>query len=583
MTLAEALRIIHSARTNASGEPFDVALACGFTPLHLQTFFHASLQSRLDRPVRIHAGLFGDLIGNVENLPKGLHGAAVVVEWPDLDARLGFRDLGGWKPSQMADVLGGFRQRMDQLEAALGSAAARFPVAVLFPALRLPPAFTPVNARSSPVALELEACVAMAAACLAKIAGVAVVNRQALDQVSQPAGRRDLKSDLFSGFPFSNAHAETAGFLLADALFPRSPKKGLITDLDDTLWAGIVGEAGPQAVSWNLEDHTQLHGLYQQLLDSLSLQGVLLGISSKNDPAVVEQTLRERNDLLVSPERIYPREVNWGPKSQSVNRILKTWNIGADAVVFVDDSPLDVAEVQEAFPAMKCLLFPKKDPNAALALFYELRDLFGKDRIEADDAIRLESIRRAGEFQEQAEVSGDRQEEFLKNLDATIAITVQPPLSETRVLELLNKTNQFNLNGIRYDPAAWQSMHSAPGALTVAVAYRDKFGPLGTIAVLYGRRTGECLDVAAWVMSCRAFSRRIEHAVLRFLIDGLKIERFRFRFQNTPKNGPARTFFSQISSLEIDGELELDAATFGANCPRLFQKIEVKTPEAAAQ
>jgi len=573
MSLAQALEIIQSARGTATGEPFDAGLACGFTPLHLQTFFHAALQSRLTRPVRLHCGIFGDLIGNIEKFPAELHAGAVVIEWGDLDSRLAFRHLGGWRPAHMPDLVATFARRMEHLESAIRVAAARFPVAVVFPALRLPPAFFPVNARASAAALALEACVAAAAARLADVPGVSIVNRQELEQRSAAPERHDLKAELFSGFPFTRAHAEAAAGLLAELIVPRPPKKGLITDLDDTLWSGIVGEIGPRGVSWDLEHHSQLHGLYQQLLDSLSLQGVLLGVSSKNDAAVVQDTWRERDDLLLPRERIYPLEVNWGPKSESVARILRTWNIGADAVVFVDDSPLDVAEVQQAFPSMECVLFPKDDPAAALALFYRLRDVFGKDRIEADDAIRMESIRGAQEFREQAESSGERQDEFLKGLDATITITLPPPASDTRVLELVNKTNQFNLNGIRYDEALWQRMQAQPGAVTAAVAYRDKFGPLGTIAVLHGLQMGHCLKVTAWVMSCRAFSRRIEHALLRFLIEQLQIERFSFAFEKTAKNGPTQTFLAAMMGEDVARPVELDRAVFEANCPPLFQKV----------
>jgi FkbH-like protein len=582
MTLAEALQILNAAKGTGSGELFDAALACGFTPLHLQTFFQAHLQTRLEgRLVKIHGGLFGDLIGTVEALPAGLHAAAVAVEWADLDARLGFRQLGGWKPAQMPDLVAGFERRMEQLESAVRAAAARFPVAVVFPALRLPPAFVPVNAKSSGAALALRACVAACAARLAGVPGISIVNQEELDRLSPPAARHDLRSDLLTGFPFSSAHAEAAGSLLADALLPRAPKKGLITDLDDTLWAGIVGEIGPQAVSWDLEHHSQLHGLYQQVLDSLALQGVLLGVASKNDPAVVEQVWRERGDLLVPRDRIYPREVHWGPKSESVGRILKTWNIAADSVVFIDDSPLEVAEVQAAFPAIQCVAFPKNDPAAALALFYRLRELFGKDRIEADDAIRLESIRRAGDFREQAESPGERQEDFLKGLEATITVSINPPLPETRVLELVNKTNQFNLNGIRYDAAAWRRMQSGPGTTTLALGYRDKFGPLGTIAVIHGNQTGRCFRVSAWVMSCRAFSRRIEHAALQFLIDQCGVERFVFAFESTAKNGPTRAFLAHLTGSEPAGEVALEVGVFRAHCPALSQRLEIKTPEAA--
>jgi len=109
-------------------------------------------------------------------------------------------------------------------------------------------------------------------------------------------------------------------------------------------------------VSWDLAGHHQLHGLYQLLLAALAEEGVLIGVASKNDPASVQQAFL-RKDLLVRPNQIFPMEVNWNAKSSSVERILRTWNIGADSVVFVDDSPMELAEVAAALPGIECVRF----------------------------------------------------------------------------------------------------------------------------------------------------------------------------------------------------------------------------------
>ena len=104
--------------------------------------------------------------------------------------------------------------------------------------------------------------------------------------------------ELKAGFPYSLGHASALAAQIVEALFPASPMKGLITDLDETIWSGIVGEVGAGNVSWSLSEHSQIHGLYQQLLGHLSEMGVLLAIASKNEPAVVEEALR-REDLYV--------------------------------------------------------------------------------------------------------------------------------------------------------------------------------------------------------------------------------------------------------------------------------------------
>jgi FkbH-like protein len=118
---------------------------------------------------------------------------------------------------------------------------------------------------------------------------------------------------------------------------------------------------------------------------------------------------------------------------------------------------------------------------------------------------------------------------------------------EPRVLELVNKTNQFNLNGTRYTQPDWQKLLSSPGALLVAVSYEDKFGPLGTIAAVAGHADGKRLTIDTWVMSCRAFARRIEHQTLKMLFDTTGAKRDRIPLHPTAKNGPLRDFFATLA------------------------------------
>jgi FkbH-like protein len=147
-------------------------------------------------------------------------------------------------------------------------------------------------------------------------------------------------------------------------------------------------------------------------LQSLSRTGVLLAVASENDSSIVREALK-RSDLLLAGNSLYPVEAHRGPKSDSVNRILKAWNIAADSAVFIDDSPMDLAEVKAVHPDIECILFPKTDPSAILDLQYRLRDLFGKRRITEEDSIRQQSIRTAEQVRS-ADTDGNiTSEEFL--------------------------------------------------------------------------------------------------------------------------------------------------------------------------
>jgi FkbH-like protein len=579
VTITEALRITQSVPRDA--RPFPVTLACGFTPLHLQTFLAAHLQLALpDRKVTIAPGVYGDLAGTLEAIGETAQVDAVVVamEWPDLDPRLDYRNAGSWGLSAANDIVASARVMLDRIATALSRIPAGPRTALSLPTLALPPLFHTPGWQASQAELLLRSDVLRFAAEVAQQGRIAVINSQTLDTDSHAAARHDLKSDLYNGLPYSIEHADHVAAQLAMTVAPPPPKKGIISDLDDTLWSGIAGEVGPEAVTWDLSSHAQLHGIYQKLLSSLAESGTLIGVASKNDPAVVTKAF-ERKDLLLRPDQVFPIEVHWNAKSGSVARILEAWNISADSVIFVDDSPMELAEVAAAHPGIECVLFPRNDYAAALKMFQQLRDRCGKERVSKDDALRLESIRRGAAFREQVSTVATP-ESFLKDIGAVITFDFAVP-GEPRVVELVNKTNQFNLNGQRYTQPDWQKLVTQPGAVLAAVSYEDKFGPLGTIAAAAGHIEGRKLTLDVWVMSCRAFARRIEHQTLKMLLGTTRAAEIEFRFAPTAKNSPLREFVTTLTGEEPKGEFRLTRSQFEAKCPALYHEVrEMRRAEA---
>jgi FkbH-like protein len=579
MKVVEALKILQAIPAESS--PSNVSLVCGFMPLHLQTLLAAHLQQRLGPSWRIvvQTGLYGDALGNLDRLPaEGAGLAVVVLEWPDLDPRLGLRQLSGWKPADCRDVAANVEGRVARYEDAIGRVAGGVPVVAVMPTLPLPPFSYFPGVLLGPFEAEIRASVAGLAARLTRLPNVKVINPQRLDHLSPPGQRLDVAFELTTGFPYATAHASAVAELVAAAAMPPAPKKGLITDLDDTLWRGILGEVGPTGVSWDLDRRSHSHGLYQQMLHSLAGAGVLIAVASKNDPAIVEEVFR--GELAALRGRLFPVEVSWGPKSDAVGRILRSWNVGDDSVVFVDDSPMELAEVQAAHPGVECLLFPRGDDAKVYELLLRLRDLFGKPAVTDDDAIRLESLRRAQEARDDAAAAGavTSSDDFLARIDAELTLEFPTGTPPGRALELLNKTNQFNLNGRRYTEGDWLAYLRRPGVFLMVVGYGDKYGPLGTVAVLTGRAGPEGLRVDNWVMSCRAFSRRIEHRCLRELFRRYRADEVLLDFAATPRNGPLREFLAGLLGTEPSPEApcRVSWASFEKRCPPLHQNVVIR-------
>ncbi len=537
MTLSEALAIINARKSG--GETKLHYLVCGFEPLHLASLFRAHLLERLpDVNVEVRTGLYGDLRGNIEAASGSpAIAAAVVLEWCDIDPRLGLRAAGGWSDEAKADILASVPRRCAEIENSIGQLAARMPVAISPPTLPLPPIGNTIRAQTSLLELELEQQLASFLLRLARLPGVRVVHPLRGDSGLDP------KMELLAGFPYTLAFSDQLAGALVEVLWQAPPKKGLITDLDDTLWAGIVGEVGIEGVAWQQENHAQVHGLYQQMLGHLAGCGVLVGVATKNEPSLAEAAIA-RKDMLIGADALFPVCAGWGRKSASVARILNTWNIGAEAVVFIDDNPMELDEVRQAFPGITCLQFPRKDPAKVWSLLGELRDLFGKPVVMEEDRLRQASIRASAHIQEAGEDAAAP--EFLGALGGTVTLAWRTDPSDKRPLELINKTNQFNLNGLRISEGEWQRRLEDPDTILGVISYRDKFGPLGKIAVILGARCGRKIRISHWVMSCRAFSRRLEHHTLDSLFRHSSGEEIELAFQITERNQPLREFFQAI-------------------------------------
>src|SRR2546428_11827421 len=451
MKLIEALRIAAENRLQNPAETVSIALVCGFTPLHLQTFLTAELRKAFpSRHVEVATGQYDDIAGSLLELRnRRCDGAVLVLEWPDLDPRLGTRQLGGWSPRSLPDIVGRVQMWLSELRALLETVSKLSPVVVSLPTLSLPPIFFSAGWQAGMHEMQLREAVGKFAAELAPSSRIRLISEQRLSLSSPPAARLDVRSNWLAGFPYHIEHASALSELMAQALQNAQPKKGIITDLDNTLWSGIVGEDGAHNVWWDLDHRAQGHGVYQQFLSALANEGGLVGVASKNDPAVVAEAFT-RHDILLPPDQVFPLEVSWGSKAVAVSRLLRAWNVHADSVVFIDDDALELAEVKAAHPAMECLRFPAHDPQGIYELLLRLRDFFGKSAISHEDEIRRESLR-GNALAVASNGQGDHfSEAVLESANGELIFDFAKDTNDLRTLELINKTNQFNLNGRRF-------------------------------------------------------------------------------------------------------------------------------------
>ena len=538
LTVRQALRMTAGAAADGTDATRDIFLCTSFTASHLTTLLAAYHLREHSTAAAVQVGGYGDL---ADNLARGLtSGADVVlalVEWQDLDPRLGRREAVSSELPAPDDLVRTAQLRAARIVEVVQSSQRAVRVVVQLPTLALPPEVADSMLRIGHLEARLEKVAADLAVDLTQVPHCVVVPR-----TRAPEGY-DARADALTGHVYTPTQASRLSQALMRVVAPPSPKKGVITDLDDTLWRGIVGDDGAEAVHWDLDNGSHPHAQYQRLLRALAARGVLVAIASKNDVDTAEAALA-RDDILLPPDAYFPVVASWGPKSASVSQILRTWNISAEDVVFVDDSATEIAEVSSVHPGITSIEFPTRDAAAVSRVLYELNERFASEIRTEEDLLRLRSIKSSAHMDRASEALPD-EIGFLRDLAGVVTMDPGQGWESDRALTLVNKTNQFNLAARRYSANEWQAANTRDDAVHITVEYEDRFGRLGTISVLTGVLGVDALRVDTWVMSCRAFARAIEHHVLGWIFDHLRPASILVSYERTPRNAPMHEFLEQ--------------------------------------
>jgi FkbH-like protein len=570
MKLVEALKIINAPQP-ASDKQMNIALACGFEPLHLKTFMLAEARRNFpSHNVTIDVGLYGSLVETLRRLSQSSTAFVIVfLEWSDLDPRLGFRSSGA-SAGSIQDILDSALNQARQIQRLMADISLAAKVILLPPSSPLPIHFQARRDQISDVESSLRLILAQLISETGKNNNIRVVNADGHGRDEEEVF--SLRMLLSAGFPYTTEWASQLAHKAINQISGQPSKKGIITDLDNTFWRGILGDDGVDGIHWSMDSGAQNHALYQHLLAALAEQGVLIAVVSKNDPDNVERAFA-RSDLILGKDAIFPVKVSWGRKSLAVGEVLQAWNILPDSVVFVDDSEMELEEVRNLFPDISTMKFPTSDNTDLGAFLTELRDCFEYRQPTDEDQLRTKSLKANAVFSESASRSSDDEyEQFLSDSQPEIEFHFDKQGPNERAFELINKVNQFNLNGQNLDPGEWSDVIQSADTFLLTIAYKDKFGPLGTIAAIAGKQGEKGLEISSWVMSCRAFSRRIEYQTLSLIFNQFDQQNIMLNFQDSGRNGPFRDFLKTLPTDTSRSDICLEKRDFDKVCPHLYHK-----------
>ena len=334
-------------------------------------------------------------------------------------------------------------------------------------------------------------------------------------------------------------------------------KKVLNLDLDNTLWGGIIGDDGADNIEIGQETSlAQAYGEFQEYIKLQKQLGVLLTVNSKNDEEIALSGLR-RPDSILREQDFINIKANWNAKSQNLIETAEELNLLPESFVFVDDNPAerDIITKQVygvAVPEIK-----------NVEHYIQILDRSGFFEVTS---FSVEDSNRLGMYQDdikrnKLKAAFKDYDEYLRSLEMKAEIQRFIPAYMSRIAQLTNKSNQFNLTTKRYSQSEIEEIAASSDYITLYGRLSDKFGDNGVVSVVIGRIGGEQKDVLhieLWLMSCRVLKRNMEYAMMDVLMEQAQkagIKKIMGYYYPTAKNGMVKDFYAMQGFTKIHEDM----------------------------
>ena len=351
----------------------------------------------------------------------------------------------------------------------------------------------------------------------------------------------DLQRDQLGHIPYTPIFYAALGTILARKIhaITSRPFKVIVLDCDNTLWKGVIGEDGIEGIAippaWRQ---------MQQVMLELWGKGFLLCLCSKNDEPDVLEVFDKHPNMILKRDHLVSWRINWQPKSENIRSLAQELNLGLDSFVFVDDNPLECAEVRSGCPEVLTLQLPSEEE---ITKFLGHIWAFDRLKVTSEDrqrtAMYKQEIERAS-FQSQALTI----DEFFAGLNLQVSFSEPSQSQLSRVAQLTQRTNQFNFTSMRRTEAQIQHLPKS-GLECRVVEVRDRFGDYGLVGLMIFSARNNALEVDTFLLSCRVLNRGVEHRMLNEL-GKLALERnlptVIVTLVTTKKNKPAADFLESI-------------------------------------
>ncbi len=352
-------------------------------------------------------------------------------------------------------------------------------------------------------------------------------------------------------------------------------RKVVVTDLDNTMWDGIIGEDGLDGIGIGQgtpkgEAHLQL----QRYLLELKNRGILLAVCSKNNPDDARLPFEKHSGMALKLDDFAGFRANWEDKASNLRALAKELSLGLDSFVFIDDNPLEREWVRSQIPEVAVI-------ELGSSPFTYVRDIdrghwFQTLTLSTEDLSRAEQYRIQAQRENVRSTAGSL-EEFLGQLHLEAEAEGVNKGNVTRITQLVNKTNQFNVTTKRYTEAQVQALADDPRGWTAAFRLADRMGSYGLIGVIFCKAHeaagGLEWHVDSWLMSCRVLGRQMEKFMFDRMIEAameLGVKRIIGQYIPTQKNSLVKDLFDNFGFDRTDESREGNV-TYELKVPAVFE------------
>ncbi|MDB5972505.1 MAG: haloacid dehalogenase [Hydrocarboniphaga sp.] len=314
-------------------------------------------------------------------------------------------------------------------------------------------------------------------------------------------------------------------------------KRVLVLDLDNTLWGGVIGDDGVEGIVVGQGSAAgEAHLDIQRMAKRLRACGVVLAVASKNSDDVARKPFEHHSEMLLKLDDFAVFSANWEDKASNILHISKLLELGLDSFVFLDDNPLERDIVRRRLPSVSV---PEVGSNAGDYVSIVMSaGYFETVSFGTEDQQRARMYRDNAKRSLQMETVGDLNS-YLASLGMRMTLTPFDKAGRSRIAQLINKSNQFNLTTRRYSDVDVETVELDPDTFTLQIRLVDSFGDNGMISVVICRRLERDWEIDTWLMSCRVLNRRVEEQVLQHMVEqalASGITRLKGVFRPTSRN-----------------------------------------------